>query len=133
MSDLSYLLSNNLTRVPGVSQAVAVSVDGLLLARTEGLNRAAAERLAAVAAGLRSLLNGAARDFGAGGVQGTIVDLASGYLLLTALSGGASLLTLVSGEADLAFVTEELHRFADQVGDQLTPGFHTTLVGAGRR
>ncbi|MFY1681684.1 roadblock/LC7 domain-containing protein [Micromonospora sp. WMMD730] len=133
MSDLSYLLSNNLPRVPGVSQAVAVSVDGLLLACTEGLNRAAAERLAAVAAGLRSLLNGAARDFGAGGVQGTIVDLADGYLLLTALSGGASLLTLVTREADLAFVTEELHRFADQVGDQLNPGFHTTLVGAGRR
>ncbi|MEU8265142.1 roadblock/LC7 domain-containing protein [Micromonospora sp. NPDC048999] len=133
MTELNYLLSNNLARVPGVSQAVAVSVDGLLLAWTGGLDRDAAERLAAVAAGLSSLLRGAAQDFGAGGVQGNITDLAGGYLILTTVSTGASLLTLVHRDADLAFVTEELCRFADQVGDQLTPAFATGLAGAGRR
>lgn len=133
MTELNYLLSNNLSRVPGVSQAVAVSVDGLLLAWTGGLDRDAAERLAAVAAGLSSLLRGAAQDFGAGGVQGNITDLAGGYLVLTTVSTGASLLTLVHRDADLAFVTEELCRFADQVGDQLTPAFHAGLAGAGWR
>ncbi|MFI7650655.1 roadblock/LC7 domain-containing protein [Micromonospora sp. NPDC049460] len=134
MRELSYLLSNNLVaRVPGISQAVAVSADGLLLAWTDGLNREAAERLAAVAAGMSSLLNGAARDLGAGGVQGNLTDLAGGYLILTAVSSGASLLTLATRDADLAFVTEELGRFGDQVGDQLTPAFAGGFAGAGRR
>ncbi|MEV5766091.1 roadblock/LC7 domain-containing protein [Micromonospora sp. NPDC052213] len=135
MTELSYLLSNNLARVPGVSQAVAVSADGLLLAWTDGLNREAAERLAAVAAGMSSLLNGAARDFGAGGVQGNLTDLAGGYLILIAVSSGASLLVLATRDADLAYVTEELGQFAEQVGDQLTPAFAGVLAtpGAGRR
>ncbi|GAA0408400.1 hypothetical protein GCM10009541_59370 [Micromonospora gifhornensis] len=90
MSDnnLSFLLNNNVRVVAGVSHAVAVSVDGLLLAWTEGLNRDAAERLAAVAAGLNSLLNGAARDFDAGAVRGNITDTDRGYLILTSLSRG---------------------------------------------
>ncbi|MEV7984321.1 roadblock/LC7 domain-containing protein [Micromonospora sp. DT4] len=136
MSDLSYLLNTNLVaRVPGISQAVAVSADGLLLAWTDGLNRDAAERLAAVAAGMNSLLNGAARDLSAGGVRGNLTELAHGFLILVAVSTGASLLTLASRDADLAFVTEELGRFAEQVGDQLTPAFAGTLTtaAAGRR
>ncbi|MEU4645065.1 roadblock/LC7 domain-containing protein [Micromonospora sp. NPDC023814] len=135
-NDLSYLLNNNLVaRVPGISQAVAVSADGLLLAWTDGLNREAAERLAAVASGMNSLLNGAARNLSAGGVQGNLTELAHGFLILVSVSTGASLLTLATRDADLAFVTEELGRFADQVGDQLTPAFAGALavVGAGRR
>ncbi|MER7418484.1 roadblock/LC7 domain-containing protein [Micromonospora peucetia] len=130
---LSYLLTNNLARVAGVSQAVAVSVDGMLLAWTGGLDREAAERLAAVASGMSSLLRGAAQNFGAGGVRGNLTDLDGGYLLLTTVSTGACLLTLVHSDADLAFVTAELVRFAEQVGDHLTPAFATGLAGVGQR
>ncbi|AEB42592.1 roadblock/LC7 domain-containing protein [Micromonospora maris] len=132
MSDnnLSFLLNNNVRVVAGVSHAVAVSVDGLLLAWTEGLNRDAAERLAAVAAGLNSLLNGAARDFDAGAVRGNITDTDRGYLILTSLSRGASLLVLARRDADLAFVTGELERFAEQVGDSyLNPSFAAAAAG----
>ncbi|RKN50451.1 roadblock/LC7 domain-containing protein [Micromonospora endolithica] len=132
MSNLSYLLNNNLVaRVPGIAQAVAVSVDGLLLAWTDGLNRDAAERLAAIAAGMKSLLNGAARDLGAGGVQGNITELADGFLVLVTVSTGASLLVLATRHADLEFVTVELGRFVEQVGEQLTPAFAGDLASTG--
>ncbi|MDG4820225.1 roadblock/LC7 domain-containing protein [Micromonospora sp. WMMD956] len=132
--NLSYLLTNNLVeRVAGISQAVAVSADGLLLAWTDGLNHDAAERVAAVAAGLSSLLNGAALDLNAGPVQGNITELGAGFLILMAVGSGASLLALTTRDADLAFVTTELGRFAEQVGDQLTPAFAGALTVAGRR
>ncbi|MFI7077562.1 roadblock/LC7 domain-containing protein [Micromonospora sp. NPDC049903] len=130
-TDLSFLLNNNVRVVPGVSQAVAVSVDGLLLAFTDGLNRDAAERLAAVASGLNSLINGAAQELNAGGVRGNITDTDRGYLILTSLNRGASLLVLTRRDADLAYVTAELDRFAEQVGDtQLNPSFAAAAAGA---
>ncbi|MET7951067.1 roadblock/LC7 domain-containing protein [Micromonospora sp. NPDC005324] len=128
---LSQLLSTNLARIPGVSRAVAVSADGLLLAWTDTLNREAAERLAAIAAGMTSLVNGAARDLDGGAVEGNITTLENGFLLLVTVSSGASLLTLTKPNADLAFVTQELHRFAVQVRDQLTPAFAGTLAAGG--
>ncbi|GIJ30392.1 dynein regulation protein LC7 [Micromonospora qiuiae] len=132
MSDnLSFLLNTNVRVVSGVSHAVAVSVDGLLLAFTDGVNQEAAERLAAVAAGLNSLLKGAADELAAGGVRGNITDTDRGYLILTGLSRGASLLVLARRDADLAFVTAELERFAEQVGDSyLDPSFAAAAVGA---
>jgi uncharacterized protein len=122
-SDLSYLLSTNLARIPGVSQAVAVSADGLLLAHTATLSRDAAERLAAIASGMTSLVNGAARDLAGGPVEGNITTLGNGFLMLVTISSGASLMALSKPDADIAFVTAELHRFAEQVRDQLTPSF----------
>ena len=81
MSDnLSFLLNTNVRVVPGVSHAVAVSVDGLLLAFTDGVNQEAAERLAAVAAGLNSLLKGAADELAAGEVRGNITDTERGAI-----------------------------------------------------
>ncbi|MBQ1049279.1 roadblock/LC7 domain-containing protein [Micromonospora sp. C51] len=130
-SNLSFLLNHNVRVVHGVSHAVAVSVDGLLLAFTDGLNVDAAERLAAVAAGLNSLLKGAADELNAGGVRGNITDTDRGYLILTSLSRGASLLVLARRDADLAFVTAELERFAEQVGDShLNPSFAAAAAGA---
>ncbi|WP_433531308.1 roadblock/LC7 domain-containing protein [Micromonospora sp. CA-263727] len=135
MNDLSYLMKNNLSEVPGVSHGVAVSADGLLLAGTEGLNREAAERLAAVASGLSSLLKGAAGQMGAGRIRGNITDTEHGYLVLTEMNKGASLLVLAHPTADLAFVTEELGRFAEKVRDKLDPSFASAsyATAAGRQ
>ncbi|MDG4795503.1 roadblock/LC7 domain-containing protein [Micromonospora sp. WMMD1082] len=123
MNDLSFLMMNNLSQVPGVSHGVAVSADGMLLAWTEGLNREAAERLAAVTAGLCSLLKGAAHDMEAGRVQGNVTNAENGFLVLTEMNHGASLLVLAHPRADLAYVVEELGRFAETVRNQLGPSF----------
>lgn len=61
--DLGWLLANFADRVPGVAHAVAVSADGLLLAASRDLPRDRADQLAAIASGLVSLTQGAARCF----------------------------------------------------------------------
>ena len=61
--DLGWLLANFADRVPGVAHAIAVSADGLLLAYSRDLPRDRADQLAAIASGLVSLTQGAARCF----------------------------------------------------------------------
>ena len=49
--NLNWLVQNFAERVPGVSEAVVVSSDGLPIATSAGLDRDAADRFAAVAVG----------------------------------------------------------------------------------
>src|SRR6185369_17872344 len=67
-SDLGWLLDTFNDRVPDVSHALAISVDGLVLAHTRRLPRDRADQLAATGSGLVALLAGAARFFEAGQV-----------------------------------------------------------------
>ena len=59
-NSLDWLVSNFAREVPGVSHAVLVSVDGLLIAASQHLPRERADQLAAVSSGLASLASGAA-------------------------------------------------------------------------
>ena len=43
-TNVSWLISNFVERVPGVEEAVVVSSDGLLMAMSRGLDRASADR-----------------------------------------------------------------------------------------
>ncbi|MER2092778.1 MAG: roadblock/LC7 domain-containing protein, partial [Saccharopolyspora rectivirgula] len=67
-NSFSWLITDFVRRVPGVAHSVVVSADGLLLAGSQGLPRDRAEQLSAVASGLVSLTQGAARCFEAGEV-----------------------------------------------------------------
>ena len=53
--NISWLVSSFVQRVPGVAHAIVVSSDGLPMAVSEGLDREAADRFAAVASGLIGL------------------------------------------------------------------------------
>ncbi|HEX3649850.1 MAG TPA: roadblock/LC7 domain-containing protein, partial [Pseudonocardiaceae bacterium] len=59
----NWLLSNFVRGTDGVRDAVAVSSDGLLIAMSEGLDRTAADRLAALTSGLASLAKSASRYY----------------------------------------------------------------------
>lgn len=54
-SSVNWLMVNFVERTPGVEQAVAVSSDGLLLAISTTIERASADRLAAIITGMRAL------------------------------------------------------------------------------
>ena len=62
-NNVTWLGANFVDRVPGVSEAVVVSSDGLPMALSGGLDRDAADRFAAVASGLIGLAYGAAGRF----------------------------------------------------------------------
>jgi len=115
--DLGWLLANFADRVPGVAHAVAVSADGLLLASSRDLPRDRADQLAAIASGLVSLTQGAARCFEGGAVLQTVVEMDNGFLFLMSISDGSSFAVLSARSCDVGQVGYEMALLVDRVGE----------------
>ena len=119
--DLGWLLANFADRVPGVAHAIAVSADGLLLAASRDLPRDRADQLAAIASGLVSLTQGAARCFEGGAVLQTVVEMDNGFLFLMSISDGSSFAVLgVIGLVGVGFLSFML--FTSNPFERLLPG-----------
>jgi predicted regulator of Ras-like GTPase activity (Roadblock/LC7/MglB family) len=73
--NLNWLVANFAKNIPGVAHAMVVSADGLPVAVSDQLDRSRADQLAAIASGLASLSESAARYFDAGGVKQTMVEM----------------------------------------------------------
>jgi predicted regulator of Ras-like GTPase activity (Roadblock/LC7/MglB family) len=113
VQDLNWLITNFVERVPSVAHAIVVSADGLPLAFSDGFPPDRADQLAAVASGLSSLTQGAARVFEGGAVLQTVVEMEGGLLLSMSISNGSSLAVLASPDCDMGLVA--------RVGRALTP------------
>jgi uncharacterized protein len=120
---LDWFVSNFVRGVPGVSHAILVSADGLLMASSSQLPTDRAEQLAAVTSGLASLSSGAAQLFEAGNVRQSMVEMDDGYLLLMGVGNGSYLATLASISCDIGQVGYEMAVLVDRVGKsvQATP------------
>jgi predicted regulator of Ras-like GTPase activity (Roadblock/LC7/MglB family) len=121
-SNLDWLLTNFARRVPHIAYALAVSVDGLALAATEGLPADEADRLAAITSGLVSLTLGAAASLSTGRVRQTVVDMDGGVLLIMAVGDRAHLAVLASPGCDLGQTGYETALLAQRVATALEPG-----------
>jgi len=119
--DLNWLITNFVERVPAVAHAIVVSADGLPLAFSEGFPPDRADQLAAIASGLASLTQGAARVFQAGAVLQTVVEMEGGLLLVMAISNGSSLAVLAAADCDMGLVAYEMTLLVERVGRALTP------------
>ncbi len=117
----NWLLESFTTNTAGVSEAVAVSSDGLLIAMSSIKDRANAERLAAVVSGMTSLAGGAASWYALGSLNRVIIDMSDGYLLITAISAGSVLGVIADRTANLGTVAYEMTLFATRAGAALTP------------
>ena len=129
-SQFGWLVNDFAERVPGVAHAVVVSADGLLLTSSTRLPVDRADQLAAVASGLVSLTQGAARCFEAGGVKETIVEMQGGIMLLMAISDGSCLAVLAAPICDIGQVAYEMTLLVDRVGQLLTPELRAELQGS---
>lgn len=118
--DVNFLLNDFVARVPKVTHVVAVSVDGLLVARNQSLPRDAAERLAAIASGLVALLHGAANNLEAGQVVSNLTEMTGGLMFTMSVSSGA-LLALAAPGCDIGQVGHELAELINRVGPALRP------------
>lgn len=127
-----WLVTNFAERVPGVAHAVVVSADGLLLTASARLPRDRADQLAAVASGIVSLTQGAARCFEAGGVVQTVVEMERGIVLLMSISDGSCLAVLASPTCDIGLIGYEMTLLVDRVGQLLTPELRAELQGTFR-
>ena len=127
-----WLVNDFTERVPGVAHAIVVSADGLLLSSSARLPGDRADQLAAVASGLGSLTQGAARCFEAGAVRETVVEMERGVMLLMAVSDGSSLAVLAAPNCDIGQVAYEMALLVERVGQLLTPQLRAELQGSGR-
>ncbi|MGE0878748.1 MAG: roadblock/LC7 domain-containing protein [Acidimicrobiia bacterium] len=120
-NNLNWLLESFVERVRGVVDSVVVSADGLLMAMSPGLGRAGADQLAAVASGLTSLTQGAARCFGGGNVNQVIVEVDAGYMFFMTIRNGSSIAVLADKSCDVGLVGYEMTMLTKRMGSVLTP------------
>ena len=117
----NWLLSQFAGNTPEVIDAIAVSSDGLLIAMSNRLDRASADRLAAITSAMISLAQGAGRVYQLGEPNKVIIDLEGGYVLVSAVSTGCTLGVLASRSANLGNLAYEMAVFANRAGTVITP------------
>jgi predicted regulator of Ras-like GTPase activity (Roadblock/LC7/MglB family) len=118
--DWGYLL-DGLCAVAGISHALAVSGDGLLIAANQQVPREYVDQLAATTSGLASLTKGAAHLMGAGEVEHTLVEMAAGIVIVMAIGDGSHLTVLAAKTCDLGQVMYEMATLINKAGAALTP------------
>ena len=128
--NINWLIGNFVAQVPGVREAVVVSADGLPMAVSEGLDRDAADRFAAVASGLIGLAYGAAGRFGGGSVNQIIIEMERAFLFVTGISDGSSLAVVASAQCDVGLVGYEMALLVEKAGNVLTPELRAELQSA---
>jgi uncharacterized protein len=117
----NWLLSQFAGNTPEVIDAIAVSSDGLLIAISNRLDRAKADRLAAITSAIMSLAQGAGRVYDLGEPNKVIVDLDGGYLLVSMISPGSALGVLATRAANLGNLAYEMAVFANRAGEVISP------------
>ncbi|MBT2232746.1 roadblock/LC7 domain-containing protein [Nonomuraea sp. NEAU-A123] len=128
--DMNWLVSGFVEQVPGVAHAVVVSADGLPVAFSRGFPQDRADQLAAIAAGLISLTQGAARVFEGGDVTQTLIEMRRGLLLAMAISDGSCLAVLAAPDCDMGLVAYQMTILVERAGQVLTPAVRAELSAA---
>ncbi|CAN5298906.1 roadblock/LC7 domain-containing protein [soil metagenome] len=119
--DVNWLLSSFSERTPGVSDAIVVSIDGMLIAASSGLDRATADRIAAVASSLASITRGASRVFDGGSLRQVMVAYENGYIVLSSLHDSTVLAVMTAAGSDIGFIGHEMARIGMQIGGAMGP------------
>jgi uncharacterized protein len=127
VSQFNFLLNNFVRGTSGVSDAVAVSSDGLLMAKSETLDEAGADQVAAIISGFVSLGQGAVRCFAFNNLNQVIVAMGSGYLFVSSMSDAGCLGVIATPKCDIGNVGYQMARLVDRCGEMLHPELVTEL------
>ena len=119
--NFNWLVSRFARETGGVIAAIAVSSDGLLIASSSVLERANADRLAAITSAMLSLAYGAADCHPLGEPDKVVIEMAGGYLLVCTISAGCALGVLATKQASLGTVAYEMALFSNRAARVLTP------------
>lgn len=128
--EFSWLVARFVESTPGVSDALVLSADGLPMAVSPNLAPDMADRLAAVAAGLVGLANGAALPFRAGRVTQVVVELENAFIFVAGISDGSSLAVLAAADCDPGLVAYEMGTLVERAAAMLTPALRGELQSA---
>lgn len=125
--EFSWMLANFVEQTAGVQGAVAVSSDGLLMAMSASLDRAAAEPVAAIISGLTSLGQGAAGALGYEGLDRIVVAMRRGVLLVASVSDGSAIGVVARNGCDIGAVGYQMTLLVERAGTLLTPALVAEL------
>ncbi|MDH5519245.1 MAG: roadblock/LC7 domain-containing protein, partial [Acidimicrobiia bacterium] len=107
-TNVNWLVNNFVSQVPGVTEAIVVSSDGLPIAASTGLDRDSVDRFSAVASGLIGLSYGAAGRFNGGAVTEVIVEMENAFLFVTGISDGSLLAVVADAGSDIGLIGYEM-------------------------
>jgi predicted regulator of Ras-like GTPase activity (Roadblock/LC7/MglB family) len=119
-TDLNWLLDDMVDRVVGAQHAVVLSADGLLMGKSATLTKDDSDQLSAIASSLQSLAKGVSRHFARGPVLQTLIEMAEGYLFVSAAGQGACLAVLAEDSVDVEMIAYEMSRLVKRVGDYMS-------------
>jgi len=130
---LSWLLDNLVSRVANVREALVLSRDGLVVAKSSDMSREQGDRLSALAAGVQSLARGAGQQVGGGEVRQIVIEMDSAFMFVMAAGQGTCLAVLASAEANVGVMAYEMAMLVRRMGMHLTatprPAAHEPAVG----
>lgn len=120
VNGLTTLLADFVRDLPGVSDAVAVSVDGLVIAAAGTLPADRVEQLGAMTGSIASLSGSIARFVSGERFHQTIVEMDERVLLVAAIPPPGHLAVLASRACDLAVVSGEVVTLCQRLSATLT-------------
>ncbi|MBA4854538.1 roadblock/LC7 domain-containing protein [Nocardia farcinica] len=118
--DLDWLLDDLVDRLAGVRHAVVLSTDGLLLGRSQAIERDDAEHFAAMSSTLYGLARSAGSRFDGGGVRQAVIELDRAVLFVTSAGDNACLALQAAENANLGMVAYEMNVTVQRVGSYLS-------------
>ncbi len=125
--NFNWLLTSFVEETAGVTDAVAVSSDGVLIARSNNLDQAEGEQLCAIISGCTSLALAADRAMDGDGLERVIIAMQRGFLFVSAIADGSCLGVVATRDCDVGSVGYQTTDLVARVGLLLTPALREEL------
>jgi predicted regulator of Ras-like GTPase activity (Roadblock/LC7/MglB family) len=125
--NFNWLLSTFVHETAGVTDAMAVSSDGVLIARSNSLASSESEQLCAIISGCASLAHAADRAMDGQGLERVIIAMKLGFLFVSAIADGSCLGVVATRDCDVGSIGYQTTELVARVGELLTPALREEL------
>ncbi len=125
--NFNWLLSSFVSETAGVTDAVAVSSDGVLIARSNAGGAPEGEQLCAIISGCASLAHAADRAMDREGLERVIIAMKLGFLFVSAIADGSCLGVVAMRDCDVGSIGYQTTELVVRVGQLLTPALREEL------
>jgi predicted regulator of Ras-like GTPase activity (Roadblock/LC7/MglB family) len=126
--NFNWLLSNFVDETAGVTDAVAVSSDGLLIARSNTLDPQEGDQLCAIISGCASLADASDRLLSGEGLERVIMAMNMGFLFVCSIADGSCLGVVATRGCDVGSVGYQATELVAKAGELLTPALREELT-----
>jgi len=126
--NFNWLLETFVDETAGVTDAMAVSSDGVLIARSETLEGQESDLLCAIIAGTAGMAKAASSNLAAGALERVIITMERGFLFVSAIADGSCLGVVATRECDVGSIGYQTSDLVHRVGELLTPALRAELT-----